>query len=98
MGTSPGDDILERIVASQQREQLEQALRAQSRDPTDAEFALTAHSAQLRVDGTEGEPNPKLRPLVVALVLPQPPLRALWAASDPSLFNWLSATDVTYEP
>jgi hypothetical protein len=67
-------------------------------DPAHPEFALTPRTGRLRVRGTEGEPDPQLRPLVTAFAVAAPPWPKLWAASDDAVFSWLADKARRYEP
>jgi len=67
-------------------------------DPSDPDFALTPRTQRLRIQGTEGADSPKVRPLVVGLIVPASRMDDLWKASDVSIYQWLSSQERKYEP
>jgi hypothetical protein len=93
-------DGLGQLIASQREETaFQQWLHRQNiDDPARTDFALAQRSRGLRIQGTGGVENPKVRLLVTAIAVPKPPWRELWAASNGSIYSWLKDQARRYEP
>lgn len=93
------DALLRYLRERDWRRAQEDLLRAyRLHDPTAADFALTPRTQRLRANGTEGVDDPPCRPLVLALILPEPEPTQQKRVSFGTIQSWLSSRDRKYGP